>query len=198
MKALKICSILTAAVIASSAFSSSIAQTFSSQGKNENNISPRQKLVIELLRAEIKDNPEFKGFEQEINTQLDSASQRDSVNNGECYKFMPLLVEAVNSNAKFIKLFDIPGRVLYEFRETKNNEKVTKLFSFYERYEDNEFLDLISIVDIEGRTNNNMDFEESANYIINNYCKPLNKILDQNNDMPVPQLLDVLRQRFTK
>ena len=197
MIALKISLLLGAALVACVYFNDGIAQTFSNN-ESENAyypISARQQLVVDLLRQEIKENPEFSEYAEAINEQLNQASE-DDLAGPECYKYTPLLVEAVNSKDKFIDFFYIQGNFKYTFDTPQN---ILKTFTFYEWYENDELEMLVPYVDIkENNTEKNLRNMDAINYIVDNYCKPLNQILDQNSSRSIPQLLQILRQYFSK
>ena len=196
MKALKIFSTFTAVILMSSVFSNGIAQTFGdSKNAEETYISPRQKLIIELLKAEMKTNTELKGYADAINEELNNASEYDYIDT-DCYKYTPLLVDAVNSKAKFINFFYIQGNFKYSFEIDSSR---TEAFNFYEWYEDNKLIGLLPSVSINGNgIAKNFEDEKATDYISKNYCQPLNRILDQNKNLSIPQLLSILRQRFSK
>ncbi|MBQ8464527.1 MAG: hypothetical protein IJ545_00795 [Alphaproteobacteria bacterium] len=199
MKALKISLIFGLLIIGGTYFNNSIAQTF---GDAENNemppISVRQQLIVDLLKKEIKSNPDFLQSANAIQENLDAASIDDEIG-PNCYKYSPLLVEAVNSKTSFIDFFYIQGNFKYSFKQMDNTKPIITAFNFYEWYDNGSLEGILSSVNIYGSgIEKNIENEEAVNYILDNYCKPLNQILDQNPNRPISQLLEILRQYFSK
>ena len=80
-----------------------------------------------------------------------------------------------------------------------NTKPIITAFNFYEWYDNGSLEGILSSVNIYGSgIEKNIENEEAVNYILDNYCKPLNQILDQNPNRPISQLLEILRQYFSK
>lgn len=177
-------------------FNDSIAQMLSSNTAEET-LPPRQQLVVNLLKQEITQNKAFAKDKDAILETLSYASREDAIGD-QCYKYSPLLVNALNSNATFVNFFDIQGNYKYAFK--KNSATKDEIdFSFYEWYDEGEFVGTMSSVSLhEGRYIHELENKDAIDYITENYCDPLNQALDQNKNLTEPQLLAVLRQIFSK
>ena len=94
MKKLKVCLVLAVMAVMPFMFSDSIAQTFAgAESQPQVKISPRQKLVIELLKQELKTNKELSEDATSINEAIDESYGDDEIG-PDCYTYTPLLVEA--------------------------------------------------------------------------------------------------------
>lgn len=196
MKALKISLVLGLILAVGTYFNNSIAQTFGHNESEMPTISSRQKLTVDLLKLEIANNEDFTEDKANINYELDFASKEDEISSN-CYKYTPLLINAINSNEKRVTYYNLQGNFGYTF-ENANKNSIN--FNFYEYYNDNGTFDkLITSITIQkDGINYQIDGPKAIDYIVDNYCKPLNQILDQNSNRPIPQLLEILKQRFSK
>jgi len=196
MKKLKVCLVLAVTVGVLFAIKGSIAQTFGNSKEKEYNTTSTQKIIVELLRQEIKENSAFIKDADNINYELNFASERDAVA-PECFKYTPLLVDAVNAKMTFSSYVNIQGNFGYTF---EGEDKTSVNFNFYEQNdEEGNFSELVTTVSIQKSSlNRELNGDEAVKYINDNYCEPLNTILDQNKNLPIPQLLKILKQHFSK
>lgn len=198
MKALKISLILGLLIATGAYFNDGIAQTFGGT-QAEKQISPRLNLIRTLLLKEITDNKAFSQDAEAMRATLRDASEDDSIG-GNCYKYIPLLVEAVNSNALLSTYYNVQGNFGYSFVIVENNKPKIIKFNFYEVRDDAGNISGIS-PSVNVRQYNSVQEVsglQAQTYINNNYCKPLNQILDQNSNLQISQLLGILKQRFSK
>lgn len=180
----------------------SIAQTLSSDENGSGykvTIGPKQKLILELLKQQLKDDKEFGKDADAIVEALDESRGDDEIG-PECYTYTPLLIESLSENAKFESFFNIQGNFRYSFSSNNGEQDILKTYNFYKHYlDDSDVMGITPMVAIKEngfeRVINNPD---ASIYVYNNYCEPLNAILDQNKNLPVPQLLGILKQRFSK
>lgn len=191
MKKLKIGLILVIVAIMPLAFNS-IAQITPK-------ISRNQGIVRDLLKLEIKNNKAFNQDAEAINYVLDEASISDAIG-PDCFKYTPLLLNAINSNELLASYYNIQGNFGYSFVKIENSKPVLITYNFYESYNnDGDFSGLIPSVTIRNYdSQQNMESVAATDYIVHNYCEPLNAILNQNQNLPIPQLLGILKQRFSK
>jgi len=198
MKALKISLLLGVALVAGVCFNDSIAQTFSnSESENDySSISARQQLVVDLLRQEIRENKALTGDAANIDYELKFASSQDQIAT-DCYRYTPLLVNIIDRGKSFISYYNLQGNFGYTF---ENKDKTSINFNFYQRFNENGNFDkqVPSVTFRKGNNSKEIEGREAVNYITNNYCQPLNQILDQNSNQPIPQLLQILKQHFSK
>ncbi len=198
MKAYKIFLIVSLVVAATASFNSVTAQTLNDDVQS--NINPKQQLIVNILKQEIQSNKSFADDADAIKAALSYASMYDMVAPDDCYKYTPLLVNALNSNALLSNYYNIQGNYGYSFITVENNKPVVTTYNFYENTDEaGNPRGLSPSVTI--RKYNALQKLESAqaeDYIKNNFCVPLNQILDQNGNLPIPQLLNILHQRFSR
>ena len=198
MKALKISLILGLLIATGAYFNEGIAQTFG-ESQAEKQISPRLNVIRTLLLKEITDNKAFSQDAEALRIALRDASEDDSIG-GNCYKYIPLLVEAVNSNALLSIYYNFQGNFGYSFAIAENNKPKIVNFNFYEvRDAEGNLTGMSPSVTVRQYNSiQEISGQQAQTYINDNFCKPLNQILDQNPNGQISQLLGILKQRFSR
>ena len=157
-------------------------------------------MIVNLLKQEIQSNKAFAKKAESIQYELNNASENDIIAK-DCYKYTPLLVNALNRNELFLDYYNIQGNFGYSFKRIGNNQSETTLYNFIEKHnmDTGLFIETIPSVAIYGENSTQeLGGDEAKEYIQNNFCTPLNQILEQNGNLPIPQLLNILSKRFSR
>lgn len=200
MKALKKILFLGLIVIATASFNNVIAQTFNNENiQAQSAIGPRYKLILDLLKEEVKTNKAFYQYAQKINEDIEQTLEFGE-GNDDCSDYVPLLMEGLKQNAKLAEYYYVQGVYGYKFDISENNKILSVTYNFQSVFDENgTFTKELYNIDIVGdNTQQKLESAQAENYIKNNFCVPLNQILDQNRNLSIPQLLNVLKNRFSR
>lgn len=195
MKVIKVFSVIALLIFVQAALSAGIAQTFSGQ---ESYVGEREKLIVELLKEETKNNPAFSEFAGEINEDLDATLEYGQ-GDEPCSSYAPLLIEGLESGTKLSEYYTIKGIYGYTFEKERNMSPVSIGYNFNDIFNsDGTFIkEEYRVVITQNNIKKELQGEEAASYVEDNFCKPLNKILEENKNMPVDQLLTILKREFS-
>lgn len=195
MKTLKFLWISCLVVLSVVLFNNVSAQTFSESSQ----VSPLQKKVIDLLKQEVIEDRAFAEDAESLSFLLNDVSAQDAISQ-DCFEYTPLLVNALDTNKVFISYYNIQGNFGYSFAEIEDGKPVVISFNFYEGAVADNGNSFTLVPSVKIRKHNfqrELENAEAKNYIVNNYCKPLNDLLSKNAHLQNSQLLPILKQSFS-
>lgn len=162
-------------------------------------LSPRINQIKQLLKQEIASNSLFADNKDALDYTLNNSDDNDLIAT-DCPKYAGLLYYSMNTNALFVNYYNIQGNFGYEYSFVENNKPTLISLNFYEMYDDNgNFQGLTpSVKLINYNQIRTLEDGEAIDYITTNICQPLNRFLDTNGNAPSPDVLNKMKQYFTK